>query len=33
MNYYQAQGKFHAVNGIGSIEEITKRLSAVIDSL
>ena len=33
MQYYQAQGKFHAVNGIGSIEEITVRLSAVIDSL
>ena len=33
MNYYQAQGKFHAVNGIGSIEEITERLSAVIDGL
>ena len=33
MNYYQAQGKFHAVNGIGSIEEITERLSTVIDGL
>jgi len=33
MQYYQAQEKFHAVNGIGSIEEITARLSAVIDSL
>ena len=33
MHYYQAQGKFHAVNGIGSIEEITERLSAVIDNL
>jgi len=33
INYYQNQGKFHAVNGIGSIDEITKRLSSVIDSL
>ena len=33
MKYYQAQGKFHAVDGIGSIEEITLRLSAVINNL
>ncbi len=33
MQYYEAQGKFHAVNGIGTIEEITERLSKVIDSL
>jgi len=33
MDYYKKQGKFHAVNGIGSIEEITVRLSAVIDNL
>jgi adenylate kinase len=33
MQYYQAQGKFHAVDGIGSIEEITQRLSAVINNL
>lgn len=33
MNYYKAQGKFHAVNGIGSIEEITVRLRSVIDNL
>ncbi len=31
--YYEAQGKFHSVNGIGEIEEITQRLSKVIDSL
>ena len=31
--YYEAQGKFHSVNGIGEIEEITTRLSAVIDNL
>jgi adenylate kinase len=24
--YYKEQGKFHAVNGIGSIDEITLRL-------
>lgn len=33
MAYYNTQGKFHAVNGIGSIAEITERLSAVIDNL
>ncbi len=33
MHYYDAQGKFHAVNGIGSIEEVTERLSQVIDNL
>ncbi|HKL89684.1 MAG TPA: adenylate kinase [Allomuricauda sp.] len=31
--YYEKQGKFHAVNGIGDIDEITERLSKVIDSL
>ncbi|MFT5714618.1 MAG: adenylate kinase [Flavobacterium sp.] len=33
MGYYNKQGKFYAVNGIGTIEEITERLSTVIDSL
>lgn len=33
MNYYKDQNKFYAVNGIGSIAEITERLSAVIDKL
>ncbi len=33
MEYYQRQGKFHSVNGIGSIEEITERLCAVINNL
>lgn len=33
MNYYKKQNKFYAVNGIGSIAEITERLSAVIDNL
>jgi adenylate kinase len=31
--YYKAQGKFHSVNGVGEVAEITKRLSNVIDSL
>jgi adenylate kinase len=33
MNYYKAQHKFYAVDGIGTIEEVTKRLSKVIDNL
>lgn len=33
MDFYKAQHKFYAVNGIGSIAEITERLSAVIDKL
>ncbi len=32
-DYYSAQGKFHSVNGIGDITEITQRLSKVIDSI
>ena len=31
--FYTAQGKFHSINGIGSIEEITARLMTVIDAL
>lgn len=31
--YYEKQGKFHAVNGIGEIAEITERLNAVINQL
>lgn len=31
--YYEKQGKFHSVNGIGEIDEITTRLSQVIESL
>ena len=31
--YYSAQDKYYGVEGVGSIEEITKRLSSVIDSL
>lgn len=33
MQYYKAQDKFHAVDGIGSIAEITVRLSSVIEPL
>jgi adenylate kinase len=33
IEYYKAQGKFHAVDGIGEIADITNRLSAVIDTL
>ena len=33
MAYYHSQKKFHAVNGIGTIQEITERLSKVIDNL
>ena len=32
-DYYTKQGKFHSVNGIGAIEEITQRLTALITSL
>jgi adenylate kinase len=31
MDYYKAQGKFHAVDGIGTIEEVTQRLNSVFD--
>jgi len=31
--YYEKQGKFHSVNGIGDISEITQRLAAVIEGL
>jgi len=32
-SYYEQQQKFHSVNGIGTIEEITARITQVIDSL
>ena len=32
-NYYQGQKKFHSVNGIGTIGEITERLTSLIDGL
>ena len=31
--FYIEQNKFHTINGIGSIEEITQRLMSVIDTL
>ena len=33
MDFYSNQNKFYPINGIGSIEEITQRLSAVIERL
>jgi len=33
LDFYKKQGKYHPINGIGSIEEITQRLSNVIDVL
>ena len=33
IDFYKKQGKYHPINGIGSIEEITQRLSKVIDVL
>lgn len=33
MDYYKKQGKYHSVDGIGTIEEITKRLSDTIDTI
>lgn len=31
--YYEGQEKFHAVNGIGNVSEITERLSTLIERL
>jgi adenylate kinase len=33
MDYYKAQNKFYAVDGVGTIAEITARLSEVIEAL
>ena len=33
MDFYINQNKFHSVNGIGSIAEITERVSAIINNL
>jgi len=33
INFYKNQKKFYEVDGIGSIQEVTERLSLVIDSL
>ena len=32
-SYYEARNKFHSVNGIGTVEEITFRLKSLISSL
>lgn len=32
-DYYQKQGNYYGVNGVGSIEEITENLAAVFDTL
>ena len=32
-DFYEDQGKFHSVNGIGSIDKITQRLTVLIDGL
>jgi len=31
--FYETQGKYHGVNGVGSIEDIAERLVAIIDAL
>ena len=31
--FYETQGKYHGVNGVGSIEDITERLVTIIDAL
>ena len=33
IDYYTKQNKFHSVNGVDSLEEITKRLQKVLDAL
>ena len=33
INYYKRQNKFHSIDGIGSIKEITERLTQLIDQL
>ena len=33
MDYYKSQGKFHAVNGIGTILEVNERLNQIFDKL
>ena len=32
-NYFQSQNKYYGINGIGSIEDITKRISKIFDTL
>jgi adenylate kinase len=31
--YYEAQGKFHSINGIGEVDAVTRRLGKVIEEL
>lgn len=33
IEFYKNQGKYHSIDGIGSVEDITKRLSKAIDAL
>ncbi len=32
-DYFQAQNKYYGINGVGSIEEITQRITTVFDTL
>ena len=32
-DYYEKQSKFHSVNGLGTIDEITERLFSTVDKL
>jgi len=32
-DYFEAQGKYYGINGVGSIKEITQRISVVFDTL
>ena len=32
IDYYSKQGKFHSVDGLGNINEITERISNLINS-
>ena len=32
-NFYTAQGKFHSISGTGGVDEITQRLTVLIDGL
>jgi adenylate kinase len=32
-DYFETQNKYYGVNGVGSVEEITQRISKVFDTL
>ena len=32
-DFFEAQGKYYGINGVGSIEEITQRIAKVFDKL